>query len=438
VHRAESVGLVRSDAVPWRAALPYASGKRPLVLVCASGGGLRAAVWTTGVLCALEEKLPAFAYHVRFLCGASGGMVGAAAWAATLLPPGENPPGPDDETHVIPRAALLAGVAADCLSDVTQRLVFRDIPSRLVPLRYARDRGEALEAVLRKNLPEAFDKTFGDLAPGEAAGWRPSLVYTPMLAEDGRRLVVSNLDLDFMLVQEGPRIGQRGAQLYSRSGYELGRLFPGALGEFPVRSAARLSASFPFLSPAATLPTTPRRRVLDAGYWDNYGTSVACAWLEACVTGDGHAGALGKWLRENVSGVLLVQIRDGVESNSADGMDFRLEKRRPKAVMARGLEGLTSPIEGALSARAAAMLFRNDEQIESVARRFDAEFGPGFFSTVTYSFRGKVSLSWSLTEMETQKLFRASTRVVEEQGSSIERWWDERGGRRARAPSKVA
>ncbi len=424
----EHVGLVRSDSIPWRTSLPFAPKKRPLVLVCASGGGLRAATWTASILCALERKLPGFPYHIRLVSGASGGMLGASAYVATLRPPSANLPRANDELHTISHNALIDGVSKDCLSLVSQRLVFRDFISLFFPNPKWQDRGAALEDAFAKNVPEAFGQTFGDLAPGEASGWRPSLVYCPMLAEDGRRLVISNLDLDFLLVQEGPRIGHRGEVMYSRAGYELARLFPGALGAFPLRVATRLSASFPYLSPAAVLPTSPRRRVLDAGYWDNYGTSIACAWLEACVAGDSRAGDLKRWIHDNVSGILLVQIRDMIEPQSAEGSDFRLEIRRPPSEMARGLEGLTSPATGALSARQSAMLFRNDELVEVVARRCEDEFGPGFFSTATFCFRGNVSLSWALTAMEKKKLRTAAERVVEDQADELIAFWKERGG----------
>lgn len=428
VNRPTIAGLVRQDAIPWRSSLPFAQGKRPLVLVCASGGGLRAAAWTAGILCALERRLPGFPYHIRLISGASGGMYGAGAYVATLKPPPATVPQSTDDLHTISHKALFDGVASDCLSFVTHRLVFRDIISTLITVPSWPDRGAALEEAFQQNVPEAFGKTFGEMASGEAAGWRPSLVYCPMLAEDGRRLLISNLDLDFLLVQEGPRVGHRGQIMYSRAGYELGRLFPGTLQSFPLRVATRLSASFPYLSPAAVLPTSPRRRVLDAGYWDNYGTSIACGWLEACVAGDMRAGDLKRWMREHVSGVLLVQIRGAVEDRSAEGTDFRLEQRRPPSEMERGLEGLTSPAMGALSARESAMLFRNDELVELVARRCNAEFGPGFFSTVTFCFRGNVSLSWSLTEMEKGKLRRAAERAVQAKAGELEAFWKEHGG----------
>jgi hypothetical protein len=425
---ATTSGLLRHEDIPWRTALPFAQGKRPLVLVCASGGGLRAAVWTTGILCALERSLPGFPYYIRLISGASGGMFGAAAYVGTLKPPPRVLPRRTDALHTISSQALFAGVADDCLSLVTQRLVFRDLISTLVPRLQWADRGAALEDAFLQNVPEAFGQTFGDLAPGEAAGWRPSLVYCPMLAEDGRRLVISNLDLDFLLVQEGPRVGHDEHVTYSRGGYELARLFPNSLPQFPLRVATRLSASFPYLSPAAVLPTSPRRRVVDAGYWDNYGTSVACTWLEACVSDDPRAGEMKRWMREHVSGILLIQIRDIIDRRSTEGSDFRLEERRPPSEMERGLEGLTSPAVGALSARESAMLFRNDELVELVARRCNAEFGPGFFSTATFCFRGNVSLSWSLTEMEKGKLLRAAERTVTEQTPKLEAFWRRCGG----------
>jgi hypothetical protein len=421
-------GLIKQDSIPWRSALPFAQGKRPLVLICASGGGLRAATWTAGILNALERKLPGFPYHIRLITGASGGMLGAGAYVATLLPPPKTLPNKADDLHSITPKAIFDGVAKDCLSLITQRLVFRDLISTLLPISNWQDRGAALEEAFEQNVPEAFGKTFGQMAPGEAAGWRPSLIYCPMFAEDGRRLVISNLNLDFLLVQEGPRVGHSDEVTYSRAGYELAHLFPGALAPFPLRVATRLSASFPYLSPAAVLPTSPRRRVLDAGYWDNYGTSIACAWLEACVGGDARAGDMKRWMRENVSGVLLIQIRDILERRSADGTDFRLEQRRPPSEMERGLEGITSPALGALSARESAMLFRNDELVELVARRCNTEFGPGFFSTATFCFRGNVSLSWSLTDMEKGKLRRAAERAVEDQATHLEAFWKTHGG----------
>ncbi|HEX9493697.1 MAG TPA: hypothetical protein VGA33_10565, partial [Thermoanaerobaculia bacterium] len=59
--------------------------------------------------------------------------------------------------------------------------------------------------------------------------WRPSLIFSPMLVEDGRRLLVSNLDLRFLLENHGPRLGPPANDpVYSRSSLELFRLMPAA------------------------------------------------------------------------------------------------------------------------------------------------------------------------------------------------------------------
>jgi hypothetical protein len=96
-----------------------------------------------------------------------------------------------------------------------------------------------------------------------------------MLVEDGRRLLISNLALAFMAQNRGPRLKDPEGSFFSQSGYEFSRLFPQAWPNFPVRPAARMNASFPYVVPTAVLPTLPRRRVADAGYYDNYRVSVA-------------------------------------------------------------------------------------------------------------------------------------------------------------------
>lgn len=417
--------LLASAEIGWKGSLPWSSGKRPLVLVCVSGGGLRAATWTAEVLCELEKQLPGFPYHVRLVSGASGGMVGASAYVASLRPPTEISGPRDERLHSVSREELVAGVGGDCLSLLSHTMFFRDVPLSLVPLRNGHDRGVALEEAFKQNAPWAFQQTMGDLRAGEVAGWRPSLVFSPMLVEDGRRLVISNLDLDPLFSQSGPRVGRAGDVLYSRSGYELGRLFPDAHAAFPLATAARMSASFPYFSPSTLLPTIPRRQVVDAGYWDNYGVSIACGWLDEGLKHEGDGpGAMARWIEGNVSRILLVQIRDGVAARCAEARTVQ-EEPAP-GPLGRGLEWLTPPMEGTLSAQAAVMLFRNDEQLEAVIKRYDRTFGRGFLTTTTLALRKQVSLSWYLTSEERAVLHAEAQSVVQEAADSLRAWWGEK------------
>ena len=92
----------------------------------------------------------------------------------------------------------------------------------------------------------------------------------------------------------------KGRDDYSRSSIELFRLFPAARGLLPVSTAVRMNASFPYVSPAVELPTDPVRRVVDAGYYDNFGISLAARWIFY----------YRDWLLRNTGGVVIVQIRD--------------------------------------------------------------------------------------------------------------------------------
>src|SRR5262249_55743604 len=121
-------------------------------------------------------------------------------------------------------------------------------------------------------------------------------------------------------------------RLLSREGIEFFKLFPHAT-KFKLATAARMSASFPYVLPAVPLPTNPPRRVVDAGYYDNYGVNIAASWIFTHMD----------WIRKNTSGVVVIHIRDGA-SNA--------ERRREltsdgfPSLPSRGLQWLTSPPEG--------------------------------------------------------------------------------------------
>lgn len=150
---------------------------------------------------------------------------------------------------------------------------------------------------------------------------------------------MSNLDLRSLAA------AQVGAQR-SVSGVELFRLFP--RGDLRLATAARMSASFPFVSPAAELPTDPPRRLVDAGYYDNYGVNLATRWIWA------HR----RILEDRACGVALVEIRDGPRSRERAALTAsRSHPWYPE---------LSSPVEGVLAARESTSGYRNDEQVAAL------------------------------------------------------------------------
>ena len=189
-------------------------------------------------------------------------------------------------------------------------------------------------------------------------------------------------------------------------------MFPEARGRFAMSTAVRMSATFPFLSPAVALPTIPRRRVVDAGYFDNYGVSLAASFL--------FSKKNGAWLRDNVSKVVILQIRDGQSDDERRLEAIPDSPKRGKgltSVLSRSLEELTSPLEGLNNGRVGTCSFRNDGLLELLSTYFEqvrSEPGSGaisqsqrFFTVVNFEFPGHVALSWHLSNGEKEQIRRS-------------------------------
>jgi hypothetical protein len=321
---------------PKRRPASVKSDKPKLVLVAVSGGGIRASVWTGVVLEGLERELGdvKFAEHARIITGASGGMVGAAAYTArdrdanmTYGPVEINKVDKRKKQYLNPGLhPLAASLARDSLSPVVQTMLIRDFTyNALFPNRYEYDRGDTLEKAWDRNFTtpvrrwseeseltvlqcknSPFARPMSDLAQFERECSRPSLIFAPVMVEDTIRLLISNLDLAYLTKPKARRLDVKdddvadelkGARL-SQPAVEFFRLFPKS-DKFTVGSAARMSASFPVVSPAVPIPTDPPRRVVDGGYYDNYGIDVLTNWLL-------HNE---EFIEKHTSGVLIVHIR---------------------------------------------------------------------------------------------------------------------------------
>jgi hypothetical protein len=371
--------------------LRVGEARPPLVVVATSGGALRAAVWTLNVLEHLEAAREGFVGHVRLITGASGGMVGASHFVSALAARGSTAKLTDDWFSTI-----IDGADGDSLTPVAHALIYP-----------WEDRGTALERSWEKHTAERMAMPFRQLMGGEGEGWLPSLVFTPMLVEDGRRLIVSNLDLDALTVSlptTPDRPVRSSVQLYACGGEGFDTL--------KLSTVARLNATFPWVTSAGRLDSTPDRRVVDAGYYDNYGVNIGAAWIRKNAD----------WLRANTSGVLLIQIRDG-RTHEADAACARGAGPLRRLVSAE-----STPVEAFLAARESSMLFRNEENVrllkEQLVTNPDASPSEWFFSTVVFEFRGEAPLEWYLDEDAIANLRKPPAPQVL---AEVTAWWDARG-----------
>jgi hypothetical protein len=374
----------------WKDALAPES-KPPLVVVATSGGALRAAIWTISVLGALEGRIPGFMRHVRVITGASGGMVGAAHLVSALEARGTSSAPLDPKWF----DGVMEDAARDSLTPVAHALIF--------PFE---DRGRALERSWELNTNGRMAMPFRSLARGETSGWLPSLIYSPMMVEDGRRLLVSNLDLADLTASFPPAPAISSVQLFACAGE--------GIDEIRLSTVARLSATFPWVTSAGRLDSDPDRRVVDAGYYDNYGVDLAASWIRR------YAGRLTEKKTSDVSGVLLIQIRD--EKTYEGSVDAVPGPTYPN----RLVSPLTTPIEALLSARDASMLFRNESEVAGLGAYFPPELrahGNQFFATATFECPYDVPLEWYLNRWTIDRLKEPPPPPELE---AVAAWWSSR------------
>ena len=90
----------------------------------------------------------------------------------------------------------------DYLTPIAWKIAFRDFfPNCLIPWATP-NRGDALEDAWIEYDP-GIGRTFGEIKKKEEQGLIPSIVFSPMLVEDGRRLLISNLPLHDLAVLDG-------------------------------------------------------------------------------------------------------------------------------------------------------------------------------------------------------------------------------------------
>ncbi len=247
-----------------------AGGGTSVIVVAANGGGIQAAAWTARVLTGLElkcrkefgQEFCEFGKSIRFISSVSGGSVGVMHFVNVYGPRG------------LPAADELASVAerarTSSLDEVAWGLVYPDLWRAVIPrfpFKYW-DRAAALETAWMRNAPELQARLAG-WREGVAKGWRPATVFNATIADSGERLLLATSDLK-------PRVFGR------KNFYEL---YPDA--DISAVAAARLSATFPYVTPAARADLSgPQFHVVDGGYYDNYGMSTLVEWLDEALSAD--------------------------------------------------------------------------------------------------------------------------------------------------------
>lgn len=163
---------------------------------------------------------------------------------------------------------------------------------------YAKDRGYAFERQLNENTGGVLDKTIGDYRLAEFNGEIPMLIWNATINADGRRLMISPQPISYLC---SPQYLYPTRMVRDVDGVDFGQYFAAQDAmDLRVSSAIRMCATFPYVLPNAFLPSNPIVDVMDAGIRDNFGQQTTLRYLFT----------FSKWINENTSGVVYIQIRD--------------------------------------------------------------------------------------------------------------------------------
>lgn len=352
--------------------------KPKLIILNTSGGGSRSALWTFTVLQKCDKELNGqLAKHLNLITGASGGMVGAAYYREILLRSnkGEIINQFDDRFSENLSKDLLNKLA---FSASTTDLFFRYRSFEYNGRTYSKDRGYAFEEQLHENTENYLQHSLGFYEKPESSGKIPMMIFSPTIVNDGRRLLISSQPLSFLTQ------AKEAWNSYENIDYQS---FFKSNDPQNIRfsSVLRSSATFPFIMPMITMPSTPEMQLMDAGIRDNYGRKITVEYLYA----------LKDWITKNTSGVIILEIRD--TKRILNNEEFK---------HISFIDKLTLPFGNMYNNFPRTQDF-DQEQLQKIA-----SFGFPFpVDLVTFNLRenkkDRISLSWHLTKNEKLKIANA-------------------------------
>jgi Patatin-like phospholipase len=273
-----------------------------LVFVNVSGGGLRSAEFTMNALQKTDSMTGGALMKKTFLIsGASGGML-AAAYYRELFSKSLR-----DKKLNIYNKKYSDNIARDLLNPVFTSLMARDIFAPVQKFsvgenKYVKDRGYAFEKKLSENSEGLLNKQLKDLKPMESSAIVPLMIFDAVIKADARKMMISTQPISFMMKP----LATQNDTTVSADAVDFAALFAKQNPmDLRMLTALRMNATFPYVLPNVWLPSKPVIDVMDAGLRDNFGQETTLRFIDN----------FKDWIKENTSGILIVQIRDRPTDN---------------------------------------------------------------------------------------------------------------------------
>lgn len=268
--------------------------RHPLIIATA-GGGIQAAAWTAQVIQGITEACPDcnFLDNVALFSSVSGGSLGSLYVGAYMAQ--------SKNINSLRRVTEISEESS--LDEVAWGLVNPDLWRVFLPVLGdpAIDRGWALERSweYRANLEDTW---LSDWAL-RAHDHFPAFAFNASVIEQGAPVVFSTSDF--------PSAENEVAQIRNLKRFD--KVCDSAV-DIRVSTAARLSATFPFVAPAPRAlycMGRPDFHIVDGGYYDNYGILAAVDWLDQALRVENA--------QVTVHSVAIVEIRPSPQPTDSKG-----------------------------------------------------------------------------------------------------------------------
>jgi hypothetical protein len=353
-HSASPPKLLDVVSANGRVIPPDKSGKRTLVVVTAPGGGIHAAAWTAQVLTGLHYRYgDEYARSVFLISAVSGGSVGTMYYAANFNV--LQAPHLTDQEQLQNCRYIVENAAGSGLEAVGWGLVFQDLPAAVPLVQISGNRGTTLDECwqARLDIPtqqKPLGRFLSDWSKPIEGGRLPVVVFNATEVNSGRRTLFS------------PVYSQRRDSLDSKpesdaAPVEFTRTFGTEGYDVGIVTAARLSATFPYVTPTAKPDTLQQLGYMaDGGYADNEGIETAVDWVDKIVEhfAEPDSDPLP------FDRVLILRIRHQVPNDPAAHEDVELKTRPGDGFLFAAI----GPIKAMLTVRGASQVERGQVEVD--------------------------------------------------------------------------
>lgn len=347
------------------------------VFINVPGGGLRSAMWAIQALNQAQLVSDDRMWDETVLVsGSSGGMIGAAYLREYFY---RKANGLTD----LPIDSIIHDISKDKLNAVASTAVMNDIFFRFKTFEwnghtYTMDRTTAFEQKLNLDTRGWLDYRLDDLAEREYQAEVPMTLLAPTISNDGRKLIISPLGVSYL--------AHNTAFDQMNENVEFRRFFRDLEADsLSYLSALRMSATFPYVFPAANLPTEPMIEILDAGIRDNSGLNNTLKFIYN----------FRHWLNENTGRLVIIHLRDQEKFIDSD-------EGEAKGV----LESIGQPLGTFYNTVLDIQDYQLEDQLRLAYNWYDGKIEVVEL-VLERSKTNPISLSWHLTQKEKERIINS-------------------------------